>query len=192
MNCHFHKYFKVERFPCWRCQEWNFFVEPDRVNCQAVLVDVPLLLKDVVEVPDLDAPVDGGSDNTVVSANHQRLDLHNSLEEKGVPYQKSRTNWRPGSERPSSSPSRQSSCPSRAVLAYWKIEFQNWRQNGFTLSLWLPACHPLIWWCCCFGWTFAESKLSYQDLLLLLLNVVMLLSKTSPSFTRWSSLMLYK
>ena len=55
--------------------------EPYCVNCQAVLIDVPLLLKDVVEVPDLDAPVDGGSDNTVVSANHQRLDLNNSLEE---------------------------------------------------------------------------------------------------------------
>ena len=53
--------------------------EPYSVNCQAVLVDVPLLLKDVVEVPDLDAPVDGGSDDTVFTANHQRLDLHNSL-----------------------------------------------------------------------------------------------------------------
>ena len=55
-----------------------------------MLVDVPLLLKDVVEVPDLDAPVDGGSDDTVVTANHQRLDLHNSLEEEGVPYTKKR------------------------------------------------------------------------------------------------------
>ena len=51
-----------------------------------MLVDVPLLLKDVVEVPDLDAPVDGGSDYTVVSADHQRLDLHNSLEGEGVPH----------------------------------------------------------------------------------------------------------
>ena len=52
-----------------------------------MLVDVPLLLKDVVEVPDLDAAVDGGSDDTVVSANHQRLDLHNSLqEEEGVTH----------------------------------------------------------------------------------------------------------
>ena len=49
-----------------------------------MLVDVPLLLKDVVEIPDLDAPVDGGSNNTVVSSNHQRLDLHNSLEEESV------------------------------------------------------------------------------------------------------------
>ena len=57
-----------------------------------MLVDVPLLLKNVVEVPDLDAPVDGGSNNTVVSANHQRLDLHNSLEEKGVADKKVRTN----------------------------------------------------------------------------------------------------
>ena len=65
--------------------------EPYSVNCQAVLIDVPLLLKDVVEVPDLDAPVDGGSDNTVVSANHQRLDLNNSLEEEGVPHE-TRTN----------------------------------------------------------------------------------------------------
>ena len=65
--------------------------EPYSVNCQAVLVDVPLLLKDVVEVPDLDAPVDGGSDNTVVSANHQRLDLNNSLEKEGVPHE-TRTN----------------------------------------------------------------------------------------------------
>ena len=47
-----------------------------------MLVDVSLLLKDVVEVPDLDAAVDGGSDDTVVSANHQRLDLHNSLQEE--------------------------------------------------------------------------------------------------------------
>ena len=45
---------------------------------------MPFLLKDVVEIPDLDAPVDGGSDNTVVCANHQRLDLHNSLKEEGV------------------------------------------------------------------------------------------------------------
>ena len=51
-----------------------------------MLVDVSLLLKDVVEVPDLDAPVDGGSDNTVVSADHQRLDLHNSLKGEGVPH----------------------------------------------------------------------------------------------------------
>ena len=50
-----------------------------------MLVDVPLLLKDVVEVPDLDAPVNGGSDDTVVSADHQGLDLHNSLEREGVP-----------------------------------------------------------------------------------------------------------
>ena len=56
-----------------------------------MLVDVPLLLKDVVEVPDLDAPVDGGGDDTVVSANHQRLDLNNSLEEEGVPHE-TRTN----------------------------------------------------------------------------------------------------
>ena len=50
-----------------------------------MLVDVALLLKDMVEVPDLDAPVDGGSDDTVVSADHQRLDLHNSLKGEGVP-----------------------------------------------------------------------------------------------------------
>ena len=54
-----------------------------------MLVDVSLLLKDVVEVPDLDAPVDGGSNDTVVSANHQRLDLHNSLERRRYATQKS-------------------------------------------------------------------------------------------------------
>ena len=73
-----------------QCHEENLGVEPYGVDCQAVLVDVPLLLKDVVKVPDLDAPVDGGSNNTVVRANHQRLDLHNSLEEEGVPHEKKR------------------------------------------------------------------------------------------------------
>ena len=92
--------------------------EPYSVNCQAVLIDVPLLLKDVVEVPDLDAPVDGGSDDTVVTANHQRLDLHNSLKEEGVQskHRKSK-NKGPGNEPPSSLPSPRSSCPSRAVPA---------------------------------------------------------------------------
>ena len=49
-----------------------------------MLVDVPLLLEDVVEIPDLDAPVDRRRDDTVVGADHQRLDLHNPLEKDGV------------------------------------------------------------------------------------------------------------
>ena len=49
-----------------------------------MLVDVPLLLEDVVEIPDLDAPVDRRRDDTVVGADHQRLDLHNPLGKDGV------------------------------------------------------------------------------------------------------------
>ena len=49
-----------------------------------MLIDVPLLLEDVVEIPDLDAPVDRRCDDTVVGADHQRLDLHNPLEKDGV------------------------------------------------------------------------------------------------------------
>ena len=45
---------------------------------------MPLLLEDVVEIPDLDAPVDRRRDDTVVGADHQRLDLHNPLEKDGV------------------------------------------------------------------------------------------------------------
>ena len=81
--CHNNSNASRSRDAADQCDEENLGVEPDRVNCQAVLVDVPLLLKDVVKVPDLDAPVDGGSDDTVVSANHQRLDLHNPLQEEG-------------------------------------------------------------------------------------------------------------
>ena len=52
-----------------------------------MLVDVPLLLEDVVEIPDLDAPVDRRRDDTVVGADHQRLDLHNPLEKDGVAFE---------------------------------------------------------------------------------------------------------
>ena len=50
------------------------------INGQLVLVNVPLLLEDVVQVPDLDAPVDGRGDDLIVGANHQGLDLDNPLE----------------------------------------------------------------------------------------------------------------
>ena len=45
-----------------------------------MFVNVVILFKDVVEVPDLDAPVDGGGDDGVLSAHHQTLDIHNALE----------------------------------------------------------------------------------------------------------------
>ena len=45
-----------------------------------MLVNVPLLLKDVVQVPDLDASVDGRGDDLIVGANHKGLYLNNSLE----------------------------------------------------------------------------------------------------------------
>ena len=47
-----------------------------------MLVNVPFLLKDVIEIPDLDAAVDGRGDDTVVGANDQGLDLNDSLERK--------------------------------------------------------------------------------------------------------------
>ena len=54
--------------------------DTERVDGELVLVDVSLLLEDVVQVPDLDAPVDGGGDDLVVGADHQGLDLHDPLE----------------------------------------------------------------------------------------------------------------
>ena len=45
-----------------------------------MFVNMPLLLEYVVEVPDLDAPVDGGGDDLVVGSDHQGLDLHDPLE----------------------------------------------------------------------------------------------------------------
>ena len=45
-----------------------------------MLVDVVILFEDVVEVPDLDAPVDGRGDDWVLSAHNQALDVHNTLE----------------------------------------------------------------------------------------------------------------
>ena len=45
-----------------------------------MLVDVVILLEDVIEVPDLDAPVDGRGDDWVLSAHNQALDVHNTLE----------------------------------------------------------------------------------------------------------------
>ena len=45
-----------------------------------MLVDVVILFEDVVEVPDLDAPVDGRGDDWVLSSYHQALDVHNTLE----------------------------------------------------------------------------------------------------------------
>ena len=80
-----------------------------------MLVDVPLLLEDVVEIPDLDAPVDRRRDNTVVGADHQRLDLHNPLGKDGVAFEIF-CKGTPESEQPFFSPDHQSSCPSRAVL----------------------------------------------------------------------------
>ena len=54
--------------------------DTDGLYRHAVFVDVPLFLKDVVKVPDLDAPVDGGSEDEVVRADHQGLDLDDPLE----------------------------------------------------------------------------------------------------------------
>ena len=45
-----------------------------------MFVNVPLLLKDVVKVPDLNASVDGGGDDLIVGANHKGLYLNNPLE----------------------------------------------------------------------------------------------------------------
>ena len=45
-----------------------------------MFVNVPLLLKDVVKVPDLDASVDGRGDDLIVGANHKGLYLNNPLE----------------------------------------------------------------------------------------------------------------
>ena len=45
-----------------------------------MFVNVVILLEDVVEVPDLDAPVDGGGDDGVLSADNQALDVYNALE----------------------------------------------------------------------------------------------------------------
>ena len=44
-----------------------------------MLVNVPLLLKDVVKIPDLDASVNGRGDDLIVGANHKGLDLNNPL-----------------------------------------------------------------------------------------------------------------
>ena len=40
--------------------------DAQRVNGQLVFVNVPLLLEDVVQVPDLDASVDGRGDDLIV------------------------------------------------------------------------------------------------------------------------------
>ena len=53
--------------------------DAEGVDGELVLVNVSLLLKDVVQVPDLDAAVDGGGDDLVVGAHHQRLYIHDSL-----------------------------------------------------------------------------------------------------------------
>ena len=45
-----------------------------------MLVNVPLLLKDVVKIPDLDASVNGRGDDLIVGANHKGLYLNNPLE----------------------------------------------------------------------------------------------------------------
>ena len=49
-----------------------------------MLVDVVLLLKDVVEVPHLDASVNGACENGVLGFRHQGLDLDDPLWNKSV------------------------------------------------------------------------------------------------------------
>ena len=44
-----------------------------------MLVDVVLLLKDVVQVPHLDAPVNGACEDGVLRFRHQGLDLDDPL-----------------------------------------------------------------------------------------------------------------
>ena len=53
--------------------------DTDAIYGQLVLVDVMHLLEDVVEVPDLDASVDGGGDDTVFFTIDQRLYLNDPL-----------------------------------------------------------------------------------------------------------------
>ena len=54
--------------------------DTDVVNGQLVFINVMILLKDVVEVPDLDAPVQAGGDDAVISASSQRDHVQDSLE----------------------------------------------------------------------------------------------------------------
>ena len=49
-----------------------------------MLVNVVLLLKDVVEIPHLDAAVDGAGEHGVLSSRYQGLDLNDPLVEKKV------------------------------------------------------------------------------------------------------------
>ena len=49
-----------------------------------MLVNVSFLLKDVIEIPDLDAAVDGRGDDAIVGADDQGLDLNDSLERKEI------------------------------------------------------------------------------------------------------------
>ena len=51
---------------------------------QLMLVNVVLLLKDVVEIPHLDASVDGAGEHGVLSSRYQGLDLNDPLVEKKV------------------------------------------------------------------------------------------------------------
>ena len=45
-----------------------------------MFVNVVILLEDVVEVPDLDTPVQAGGDDAVISASSQRDHVQDSLE----------------------------------------------------------------------------------------------------------------
>ena len=62
---------------CWS-------TDAQAIDGQLVLVDVVLLLKDEVQVPDLDAAIDGAGEDGVLSGRHQGLDLNDPLNERDL------------------------------------------------------------------------------------------------------------
>ena len=64
-----------EALPCDSDSDPCLGGDADVVDGQLVFVNVMILLEDVVQVPDLDAPVQAGGDDAVVPAGGQRDDV---------------------------------------------------------------------------------------------------------------------